>query len=639
MLHTLAPARSTDGPAGAAQQLRAAALEAIAEGRWPLAVARLHELFAASPTLATARFVSDRLSAAPEGPPARTCRVAFARSFTVEPVVPLLEAAMRLHGVRLDVRVGDFNTYAQDLLDPESGLYAHGSDVVVLAVQTRDVAPDLWHGFAGLDETAAGQVVDRVVEGYRSWIGAFRSRSQASLVLHNLEVPVEPELGVLDVQRARGQAEVLRDLNRRLVALAAEWPGVHVLDYDGLVSRHGRVLWHDERKWLTARMPIAADCLWPMAAEYLRFLLPLAGRVAKALVVDLDDTLWGGVLGEDGPDGVRLDGEYPGAAFLALQRAILGLRARGVVLAVASKNDHADAMGVLEGHPAMLLRPEHFAAVRINWNDKADSLREIARELNVGLDALAFLDDSPAERERIRQELPEVTVIDLPADPMGYAGALRRCPVLERLSLSDEDRARSRYYAEQRERAELQRTVTSVEDYLRSLRMEMEMCELRTASLGRVAQLTQKTNQFNVTTRRYTEAEVGELAADPCTRVYQVSVRDRFGDNGLVGVAVTRDAAEACEIDTLLLSCRVIGRTVETAMLARLAQDARDRGLRSLRGWFLPTARNAPASDLYPKHGFVLVERGEAGSLWELHLTAPGLATPEWIRLAEGVPS
>ncbi len=629
--HLVPAAAAVDGRRAAAQ-LQASVDEAIAGGQWGVARARLHELFAAAPSVLSARFVSGRLRQLPRLATATRCRLAVARSFTVEPVLPLLEAAALLHGVELDVHVGDFNTHAQDLLDPGSALYAHSPDVVLLAVAARDVAPDLWQGFAGRSEGEVSQAVERVVAGYRGWVAAFRARSRAHLVVQGLELPADPDLGLLDTRLAMGQAHALQEVNRRLAGLAREWPDVHLLDYDGLVARHGRARWTDQRRWLTARMPLANDSLWPLAAEYLRWLLPLAGRTAKVLVVDLDNTLWGGVLGEDGPDGLRLDGEYPGAAFAALQRAVLAVQARGVLLAVASKNDHDEALRVIAGHPGMLLRPGHFAAFRIGWGDKARSLREIAAELNVGVDALAFLDDSPAERERVRQELPEVTVVDLPADPMGYAAALRTCPVLERTSLSAEDRARGRHYAEQRRRAELEQSVASVEDYLRSLDMEMELGEAVPAAIPRIAQLTQKTNQFNLTTRRFTEAEITGLAAGPATRVYQVGVADRFGDSGLVGVAVTRDEGDACEIEALLLSCRVIGRTVETAMLAGLAGAARDRGLRRLRGWFRPTPKNAPASSFYPAHGFTAVEEREDGTLWELDLRAARIERPEWIR-------
>ena len=359
---------------------------------------------------------------------------------------------------------------------------------------------------------------------------------------------------------------------------------------------------------------------------------PLDRKVRKALVTDLDNTLWGGVIGEDGMNGIRVGEEYPGAAYQALQRAMLDLYQRGIILAVCSKNNLSDAMEVFEHHPGMLLRPQHFAVLRINWNDKAQNLREIAAELNIGIDALAFLDDNPVERQWVRSQLPEVTVIDLPDDPMGYAQALRDNPVFERLSLSTEDRERARYYAEQRLRTELEQNVASLEDFYQSLQMEVEISLVTTETLARIAQLTHKTNQFNLTTRRYSEQQIAGMAADRDWRVYSLRVRDRFGDNGLVGVAITRYQERICEIDTFLLSCRVIGRTVETAILATIAEQARIKGSESLIGWFLPTKKNAPAKDFYSSHGFTCTLEEDGKSRWEFDLTRGDILSPSWFK-------
>lgn len=604
--------------------------QTIAKGELAQAAVDLAALFRDAPSLANAQFVIERMR---KIRPGTTCRVAFLRSFTIEPALPLLRAEAALHGLDVTTHVGEFNAYAQEILDPASQLYSFEPNVVVLAVQTRDLVPDLWSRFADFSGEEIAAEVERAESVLRNLIGTYRNRSQAHLILHNLEEPAFSATGVYDSQAATGQREAIRQINAALGRIAREHTGVYVLDYDSLVARHGRERWHDERKWLTARMPIASDCLIAMAREYLRFLLPITGKVCKALAIDLDNTLWGGVIGEDGMEGIKIGAEYPGAAFLALQRAILDLYRRGIILAVASKNNFEDAMEALANHPDMLLRPEHFACLRINWTDKAHNLREIAQELNIGLDAVAFLDDNPVERRRIQTELPEVAVIDLPADPMGYSQALRDCPVFERLSLSDEDRERGRMYAEQRQRAELEASASTLEDFYRSLAMEAEIAPVSAQTLARTAQLTQKTNQFNTTTRRYSEQEIEALARDPNSRVVTIRVRDRFGDNGLVGVLIVRAAGETWEIDTYLLSCRVIGRTIETAILAYIAQTARQEGAKRLEGWFKPTKKNAPAKDVYAAHGFAKAVEQDGDVLWSLDLAKQDIACPEWISL------
>jgi FkbH-like protein len=352
------------------------------------------------------------------------------------------------------------------------------------------------------------------------------------------------------------------------------------------------------------------------------------------LVTDLDNTLWGGVVGEDGIDGIQLGIEYPGAAFQAVQRVMLDLYRRGILLAVCSKNNLSDAMEALEKHPGMLLKPEHFAAMRINWKDKAENLREIAAELNIGIDSLAFLDDNPVERERIRTVFPEVTVIELPEDPMSFSRVLRETPVFERLTLSEEDRERGRYYAQQRQRVELERRVSSLEDFYRSLQQEIEIATVTPGTLTRIAQLTQKTNQFNLTTRRYSEQQLTEMAQSSAWKIYSIRVKDRFGDNGTVGVAITHDVEEVCEIDTFLMSCRVISRTVETALISFLIEQARTRGMIQIRGWFLPTKKNHMAADFYPLHGFQKVSEDNEKTFWSLALSESVTRCPEWIKLA-----
>jgi FkbH-like protein len=560
-------------------------------------------------------------------------RLAILRSFTVEPIVPLLRAAGFLAGFDLTVHVGEFNSYAQEILDSRSPLYQFKPDTVILAVQTRDIAPDLWERFSDLSEGERKTAVRRVVQHFADITEALRAHSGAHLIVHNLELAAIPSQGTLDSQDANGQSATIQRLNQELRELSRDHPGVYVLDYDSLVARHGRTAWRDERKWLTVRLPIASTHLIHLAEEWLRFLHPLSGKVAKALVVDLDNTLWGGVIGEDGIDGIRIGTEHPGASYRDLQRVMLDFYRRGILLAICSKNNPEDAMEVIDKHPGMILRQQHFATMRINWRDKAQNLREIAEELNIGIDALAFLDDSPVEREQIRAALPEVAVLDLPADPGKYAAVLRDCPLFERLILSDEDKQRGVYYAAQRERVQLEAACTSKEDFLQSLQQEVEIADVHAGTLARVAQLTQKTNQFNLTTRRYKEQEIVEMASHPGRRVVSVRVQDRYGDNGWVGVAITRDDGETREIDTFLLSCRVIGRAVETAILSYLAQDARRRGLTRMQGWFLPTKKNAPASDFYSQHGFRVGKQETQGSLWTLDLTNGLPACPSWIRL------
>ena len=597
------------------------------------AAVALGELWRAEAGPAAAAFVTSRFEKLRDQLPLIPYRVAILRSFTVEPVIPLLRAAAFCLGIDLSVSVGDFNAYAQEILDPESLAYSSTVNAILLAVQTADLAPDLWNHYARMSGDEVEEAIRRVSGNLQQWMHALRKRSPAPFIVHNLEQPLRPDLGVLDAQRETSLSEVIHRINQEVRRCARETRGVYILDYDAVVARRGRLRWHDDRNWLVARLPIAADQLIHLASEWLRFLVPLAGRTAKALVVDLDNTLWGGIVGEDGITGIKLGPEYPGAAYQALQRAMLDLTKKGILLAICSKNNPEDAREVLEKHSGMLLRPQHFAAMRISWNDKVQGLREIASELNIGIDSLAFVDDNRFEREQVRAALPEVMVIDLPENPLEYAATLRDCPVFERLSLSAEDQQRTTFYSQQRERAHAQQSFQSKEDFYRFLEQEAEIAPAEPATLARIAQLTQKTNQFNLTTRRYSELQIAEMTSQSSFQVLSIHVRDRFGDHGLVGVAITHDRQEQCEIDTFLLSCRVIGRTVETAFLSYLAGHAARRGRQRLTGWFLPTKKNAPAREFYRQHGFELAHQNGEGSQWVLDLAQRKIVCPEWIKI------
>jgi FkbH-like protein len=615
------------------QEIRQEIDRLIGEGNAAAASIALRELWTNEKSPAAAAFVVSRFERLRPQLGLLPYRVAVLRSFTVEPMVPLFRATAFIGGFDLSVHLSDFNAYPQEILDPGSSLYRFKPDAAILAVQSRDLAPELWNEFGDLDLGQIRAASSRVATDFGQLISTFRKNCAAHLLVHNLEQPCFPANGILDAQRGHSQRSIFEQMNQGLRKIAEEHTGVFILDYDALVARHGRGNWHDEQKWLTVRFPLAGPSMNHLVDEWMRFMYPLAGKIAKCLVVDLDNTLWGGVIGEDGMDDIRLGPEYPGAAYQELQRALLDLHRRGILLAICSKNNPDDAWEVLNHHAGMKLQPRHFSATRINWAEKSENLREIAAELNIGLDSLAFLDDSPSERRQVRSALPEVWVVDLPDDPMRFARMARECPLFERLSLSAEDRQRSEIYHTQRAREQLQRETVSREDFFRSLQQEAEIVPVSKATLARVAQLTNKTNQFNLTARRFSEQEIVDLCASAGWSCFSLRVQDRFGDNGLVGVAITHCEADTCEIDTFLMSCRVIGRTLETAFLSFLASHAGAQGACRLRGWFRPTKKNQPARDFYLNHGFAMEVQEDDATLWTLDLGKNMLSCPDWIRL------
>ncbi len=601
---------------------------------WSEVGAALRRLWRTHAGVSQAGFVLGRIAQLPPGWAPRGGRLTVLRSFTIEPLVPVLRAAAAVEGIDLDVTVGGFNTYAQEILDPGSLLYTEWKpDIVVLAVQTRDVAPELWAGAVSPDVTLDnGAIAARVASELCSLIGALRQRSSAQVLVHGLELPAAPALGIADRAHPDGQTAAVVAINLELTAVCERLDGVHYVDFDSFVADCGRASLFDEAKWDAMRAPVRSGHLPGLAALWMRFIAPLLGRSAKVLVVDLDNTMWGGVVGEDGMDGLVIGPDGPGRHHLALQRALIALRTRGILLAVCSKNDHGDAVAALDGHPEMLLRSKDFAAVRINWDDKPSNLRSIAAELNLGLDSIAFLDDNPAERSVVSRLLPEVMVLEADDDPAGLARAVLSSPLLERISITAEDARRSELYAIERERAALQSSAATIEEFLVALETHVSMSEVVDRDVPRAAQLAQKTNQFNMTTRRYTEAQIAAMMRAEDRSVHVIRARDRYGDHGLVGLVVVADEATDWTIDTLLLSCRVIGRDIDRAILHVLSRRAAAAGASRLVGRFEPTAKNAPAAGCYEKAGFV-VTSGDAdrGSTWTWDLSRGAVDAPAWV--------
>jgi len=594
----------------------------------------LERLWELRPGAAHALLVERCREALTSGPPLRSISVAVLRSFTIEPVIPLAKAEGLLHGIDLTVRVGEFNTYAQELLNPLSPI-VYGDDpvdLVILATQSRDVAPDLWDRFVELSDTEVTQAVERVAGEFAAMVDRFRANSGGSLVVHGLEVPCEPSLGLSESSSIGGQVAAFRKINGALRSLCDATSGVYFLDLDRLVTRVGRNNWHDDAKWIQMKMPLRSSAMAALAAQWVRFLAPLCGASAKVLVVDLDNTMWGGVVGELGRDGVALDPEtVEGAGFVGLQRSVRDVRARGVLLAISSKNNYEDAIDVLENRPTSVVRPGDFAAMRINWEPKAENIRSIAAELNIGLDSVAFIDDNPAECDQVRRMLPEVTVIELHSLPRPDWNPIAGHPRFERLRLSNEDRSRSEMYTQQRSREELRTSTGSLDDFLHALDTKVEIGLATDQDIERVAQLTQKTNQCNLTTKRYTETEIDNFRNATHSEVLVIRASDRFGDHGVIGVAITTREDARVEIDTFLLSCRVIGRGVEVAMLAAVARRARAAGAVTIDGLFVPTAKNVPAAEVYADNGFDEVASDGDQTRHCLDLTQKDVTIPAWI--------
>ncbi|HXW27380.1 MAG TPA: HAD-IIIC family phosphatase, partial [Xanthobacteraceae bacterium] len=471
---------------------------------------------------------------------------------------------------------------------------------------------------------------------------AIRRHSAASVIVQNVARIPAPLFGNLDKTLASSGYRRILDYNKALEDMIADG-GDYLLDVAGLAEDVGLDRWHDPAQWYSARLPFSQRFV-PLYADVLaRLIAALRGKSRKCLVLDLDNTLWGGVVGDDGLDGLVLgQGNPKGEAYLAVQRTALDLRERGIVLAVSSKNDDAVAREPFRKHPDMLLREEHIAVFQANWHDKATNLKAIAEALDIGTDALVLLDDNPAERAYVRGALPEVGVPELPDDPALYPRALLFGGYFEAVTFSREDRARADAYQANARRAQLKEEIGDVSAFLESLAMAINFAPFDKPGRGRVAQLINRSNQFNLTTRRYSESEIARMEADPGLFALQVRLADRFGDNGMICVVICRDAGPTWEVDTWVMSCRVLGRRVEEAVLAEIVNAAGTAGKTAILGDFIDSGRNALVRDHYEKLGFARAGGDERHTRWRLDVagfTAPALpfAVSREIRTAGGV--
>jgi len=531
--------------------------------------------------------------------------VALLSSHTVDHLLPAVRVAGLQRRLALSLHVAPYGMYRQALLADDPALNAFAPQLVVLALDAHD-APLQLPLQAGQAEVDAA-VAERIDELRLLWRRA-RERYAAQVVQQTL-VPVAPPLfGSYEALVPASPRAVIERLNAAIRAAARE-DGVLLLDLAWHAAAYGDGLAEPVR-WHQAKQ-LVSPTLAPLYGEHLaRIAAATAGLSRKCLVLDLDNTLWGGVIGDDGIDGIQLgQGSPSGEAFLAFQRYAAQLARRGVILAVCSKNDLHVAEAAF-AHPEMALKRSDIAAFVANWEDKAGNLRRIAGMLDIGLDSLVFVDDNPAERDIVRRELPEVAVPELPADVADYPARIAAAGYFEAVSFTSDDAERGRSYAlnVERKAALNQATDMDMEGYLRGLQMVLRVSRIGAAELARATQLINKTNQFNLTTRRYTEAEVERMASDPQTIALALRLEDKFGDNGLISVVLARPdtAIEADEllIDSWLMSCRVLGREVEMAVLEVLADAAAAAGWGALVGEYRPTKRNGMVAEHYPRLGF-----------------------------------
>ncbi|MFJ9763000.1 HAD-IIIC family phosphatase [Streptomyces erythrochromogenes] len=530
--------------------------------------------------------------------------VAVTGQSTVGHVVDPLRGELARHGMLLRAVLGEHGTYLRDLTDPAGELRAAAPDLTLCLLDAETL-------FSQVPAVWGPEDVERAGEEALGRCAALAAGAPGTLVLNTVPLPRSRSHQLVDHRSRARLGAVWREFNARLLRLTESADRLVVIDLDPLVGEGGPVT--DPRLARYAEVRLGAGLLAAYAREIGHLARAVRGRVRKCLVLDLDGTLWDGVLGEDGPDGVAAAGTLRGEAFGAFQQCVKQLASQGVLLAVSSKNDDDLVRETLAAHPDLVLREPDFAAVRADWEPKDAHLAGIARTLDLAPDALVFADDSPAERAQVRFGAPGVAVVALDEEPALHVTRLLCDGWFDTLRLTEEDRARTGEYRRRRERGALRAGSGSYEEFLRALEVSVGLGPPRRHEFARVSQLTLRTNQFNLTGVGYTEAELARRSAGPGRLLLVARSADRFGDNGLVGAVLGSVAGDVLRLDGMWLSCRVLGRGVEQACLALLLARARELGLSAVGARYVPTARNHRARDFYPSAGFTPAHPGPGG--------------------------
>ncbi len=534
-------------------------------------------------------------------------KIAVVASSTVDHFLDILRLFLGLDGFVPEFFLSKFGTVFQSLLNPASDVYSFRPDVIWIFTNYRDLDLRVPNG-ATATETA--NVVFACVQQYSQLWATVRKYSDAIILQNNADLPSVRIFGNFEGNVPWSRLNSIRDFN---LQLGNNIPaGVTIFDIDYISSLYGKLKWHDERMWYHSKHSFSLEASGIVAFYSSRLIKSLKGKAKKCIVLDLDNTLWGGIIGDDGLHGIVLGTGAAGESFKDFQKYLLQLKQRGIILTVCSKNEEVNAKIPFEQHPDMCIKCEDIAVFVANWESKAHNIEYIASALGIGLDSMVFIDDNPVERELVKRMLPLVEVPDMPDDPASYIRAIDTKCFFETTIFSAEDRTRSDMYKENAQRKITQSQCPDLDTFLAGLNMEAVSGNFDSLYIPRITQLINKSNQFHLTTTRYTEFEVTQLASDATTICRYFKLRDRFGDNGLISLYILKKSGpDELTIDTFVMSCRVLSRGMESFVLNDIVVSARNVGATRLVGVYKPTAKNGLVSELYGRLGFSLIDNCE----------------------------
>jgi FkbH-like protein len=522
-------------------------------------------------------------------------RVAILSSYTVNGLSEILRVKCANSKINCSTYVGGYNQSAQEIFSDSSDLYKFDPNLTFLIIDTRKILGDYFFSPYSNSSKTRRNYIKTSLDQIKSLIQHFIKNSKSKLVITSLGIPTYSSYGIFESKTDYGLIEMVQDFNSQLRDFCKIESSVFYFDVNSFISKYGENNIFDYRQYYFGDIQISLNTIEEFAYELMGFIKPIMGVNRKCIVLDLDNTLWGGVIGEDGFEGIALAPNGKGASYMDFQKRLLALYERGIILAINSKNNPEDALEVIKNHPHMILRENHFASMKINWNDKVSNMKEIADEINIGLDSIVFFDDDQINREFVKTSLPQILTIDLPNDPSLYENILMNLNDFNLLKITNDDIQRGETYVHQRLRNDVKKMSNDLNEFLKNLETTIIINKADNFSIPRISQLTLKTNQFNLTTKRYQEEYISNLSKNNNYFVGCAQVEDKFGDNGITCVfIIDKTNSNEWNIDTFLLSCRVMGRKVEDAIMGYIINLAKHEGIKKIKANYIPSQKNKP---------------------------------------------
>ena len=558
----------------------------------------------------------------------RKIRISLLSSFTINGLSEILKVKSAERNISCTVYEAPYNQYSQEILNQDSELYKFSPELTFLIIDTRNIFGDIFRFPYSVSSSDRKKIVEKTNREIKNLVDKFVEKTNSKLVITKLNIPSFSPNGIIESKTEYGFHEMIKDFNNLLMKNYINSENVFVYDFQSFVSKNGEDNIFNYGQFFFGDIKISMEYLPVFGQDLMKYVIGYLGTTKKCIVLDLDNTLWGGIVGEDGFNGIKLGPEPPGNAFMEFQRVLLSLHQRGIILAINSKNNYEDAIKVIKEHPYMILKEEHFAAMRINWKDKVTNMKELVQEINIGSDSIVFIDDDPVNREFVKSIFPEILVVDISNDPSSYVSIIENIIDFSVLKITEEDKNRGKMYFKQKIINELEESTPDLQTFLSQLDLKITIKEVDKFSLPRVSQLILKTNQFNLTTKRYQELDIEKMIHDPNFIVGCVQVEDKFGDNGITGVfIIKKENDEEWIIDTFLMSCRIMGRGIEQGIMTYIKNKAKNDKIKKIKADFFQTQKNKPIENFLPNCEFK-----EEGETWTYSIKSE-IEFPDYLTL------